>query len=433
MNKKLKFGGISFGGKKPYVRIYGRKYKLFFGRDKKEKQYGYKVEKKKKKDFFLKYFYFLFPLYDLFVFFVLNPPKAVTTATKPIVDTVSDIGESVGGFYIPSWGIILLMFLYAFTMYYMLYLVLFKGVRTWHGTEHKVISAAEEDNLKNAKKYNPIHERCGGTLLPTMLFGYFVFIAFFFLTGIPYGEMTFITLLLFLNIKYFHKYDKFGIWFGKKFQKYISISEPTDWQLKLGVKGMNELVKAEKGQKFNVSDIVYLEKDLNLKKKKRLRSYIPSAIILFLTAMIIFSIVSIPPLATMNYVTDKNLSFSGLPGETKTDYVVIQINTTEKTLPIDKIKIWGLFDPIENVTLNSTIYNNISLYISTDNNTFFINETDYYETPKYWYITKENYSFIPIDKITILNLTFSFKLPEGEYNESRIFNYTPIIRFTSYI
>ena len=434
MTKKLKFGGISFGGKKPYVRIFGRTHKMAFGRDKKEKKYGFKVEKKTRKDFFLRYFYLLFVLYDVFFYFVFNPPKFISDATEPIASKFVQMSNSLGGLYVPSWVAVLILFVYVFSFYYVLYLLIFRGVRTWHGTEHKVISAAENEDLDNAKKYNPIHERCGGTLLPTIFFAYITFLIFYTYTGIPYGVATFTAILIFLNVKFFHKYDKIGIWFGKKFQKYVSISEPLDWQLELGSKAMKELVKAEKGEKYIDKAVVFLEKDLKVRNVVTKRQLLPALFILFTFLIIFTSIAFAPKLASTNFITEKYVTFSGLPGDIKTDYVLIQINTTEDTLPVDRIRLWGLFEPRENVTYDDTLYDNLSLSLSVNNGTrFFINETEHEETPKYWLITDFNYSFMPIKEKTVLNLTFSFLLPNGDYNESYLFNYTPIIRFTSYV
>jgi len=430
---KLKFGGMSFGGKKPIVRIYGKTHKLTFGKYKKKIGYGFEVRKKKKLDFFLKYFYLLFPLYDLLIYFVVDPPEVVSNAVAPVTDTVVNVAIDLGGLYIPSWCYILFMFLYAFVMYYGLYLILFKGVRTWHGTEHKVISAAENNDLENVKKYNPIHERCGGTILPTIAAGYILFMIFFAYTGIPYGQMTLITILIFLNIKFFHKYDKFGIWFGKKFQKYVSIKEPEDWQLKLGTKGMKELVKAEQNKKFKAEEIVF-DNTIATKNKATIKTYIPGLIIIFISLMIIIGMYTALPLPEADYITDKYIHFYGLPGETKTDYLLLQSNVSDETLNVDMLKVWGLFNPIENQTFNETIYEGLSLYISlNDEPKVLINNTDCPEKIKYWKITKDNHSFLPIKKQTIVNMTFEFVLPDGNYNETCLFNYTPIIRFTSFV
>jgi hypothetical protein len=105
-------------------------------------------------------------------------------------------------------------------------------------------------------------------------------------TGIPFGEFTIVTILLFLNVKFFHKYDKFGIWFGKKFQKYFSISEPSDWQLKIGQKAMNNLLKAEKEEKYETEGKVF---DISIGRTDKLtkKGYIFPSILLLIIIIII--------------------------------------------------------------------------------------------------------------------------------------------------
>jgi len=430
---KLRFGGMSFGGKYPHVTIFGKTHKLRFGRSKKEKAYGFTVKKKNKIDFFLKYFYFLFPLYDLFVYFVLNPPKQVTETVKPVSDVIIKHSPKIEGLYIPSWIYILILILYTFALYYGMYLMMFKGVRKWHGTEHKVISAAENNDLKNVKSYNPIHERCGGTILPTFIFGYILFLIFYAITGIPYGEMTLVTILVFLNIKFFHKYDKFGIWFGKKFQKYVSISEPDDWQLKLGTEGMKELVRAEQNKEFKEENKIFDDTEVKIIQKKTLKRYIPVTIEVCLAIIIVTGTLFAPPVPESDYITDKYVNFNGLPGETKTDYILTQVNATSETLEVGRIKVWGIFF-VENQTFNETIYDKLNLYVSINNKTnIYINETEHPEKPKYWEMNIKDYTFLPLKEISRVNFTFVFKLPEGNYNETVLFNYTPVIRFTSFV
>jgi len=292
IKKKLRFGGISFGGNYPHVIIFGKKYKTVFGRDRKNNDYRFEVKKKTRWDFFLKYFYFLFPLIDVLQYVTYNPPQSVSHAVKPAVEKTAEVSESMGGFYISAIGVLLVTLLYMLTFFYLYYYLIFRGVRTWHGTEHKVISAAEENDIENAKKYNPIHERCGGTLLPTIFLGYFIYIFIYAYTGFPFGEFTIVTILLFLNVKFFHKYDKFGIWFGKKFQKYFSISEPSDWQLKIGQKAMGNLLKAEKEEQYETEGKVF---DMSIGRTGKLtkKGYIFPSILLVILIMVILDMMVI--------------------------------------------------------------------------------------------------------------------------------------------
>jgi hypothetical protein len=124
-----------------------------------------------------------------------------------------------------------------------------------------------------------------------------------------------------------------------------------------------------------------------------------------------------------------------LPNETKADYVLVQVNATGKTLQVDRIRIWGIFGQINSsVEFNETIYKGLSLYVSKNNGTsMFINDTKTDPIINYWEITAKNCSLMPIDEQTLLNFTFVFDLPPGCYNESVLFNYTPVMRFTSFV
>jgi len=102
--------------------------------------------------------------------------------------------------------------------------------------------------------------------------------------------MTVITILLFLNIKFFHKYDKFGIWFGKKFQKYFSIKEPEAWQLTLGKEAMDNLVKAEKGEKYIEKKSLF-EPEINKQLKFTKKSMILPIIFLIIVFIIAIDVV----------------------------------------------------------------------------------------------------------------------------------------------
>ena len=258
MEKKLKFGGVSFGGKYPKVTIYGKTHKAIFGRNRLCRKssllsYGFKISEKTKTNYFLRYFYFFYPIIDVTKYFAMNPPKIITDIVNSVADKVTST------ITIPSWfyNVVLICIVFLWIMlYYLLYRLVFKGVRTWHGAEHKVISAAENYDLDNVKKYSPIHERCGGTLLPTIFLGYIIWVILFLKTGLMYGEFTIITILIFLNIKFFHKYDKIGIWVGKKIQKYFTVKEPDDWQIRLGTSAMKNLVKAEMGEDYTPQKIV---------------------------------------------------------------------------------------------------------------------------------------------------------------------------------
>ena len=259
MTKKLKFSGISFGGRNPNVTIYGKTHKVVFGRIRRgenEGQFGYEVYKNKGSWSSLKKLCVLFPMMDVIVFLTITFADSVA---QFFIDLFTPVGEAIGpslptmpiSAELLSWLIMGGLVCLYFSLYLLLYLLVFKGVRKWHGTEHKVIIAAENNDIENAKKYDPIAERCGGTLLPTILLGYFVWVLIYNYTEIFFGQMTITTFFIFMNVKYFHKYDKIGIYVGKLVQKYLTIKEPDDWQLHLGKTAMKSLIQAEINQKCN--------------------------------------------------------------------------------------------------------------------------------------------------------------------------------------
>lgn len=237
----MRFSGVSFGGIFQRVHVHGKDYKATFGKVWRKKEYDFSVKKMKIDDKIFSRFYFFFPLIDVaaFLFYLFfNFLGGIIDSSGIKVPTVSPVAIQVG-------VIVFIIFEYLF-----LYLILIRGVRKWHGTEHKVISALENNDIDNAKSYSAIHERCGGTLIPTIIFAYILWYFFALYTGIVFGNFTFITLFIVVNVKVFHKYDKFGIWFGKLFQKYFSVKEPDDWQLDIGKVAVRNLLLAEQGKDY---------------------------------------------------------------------------------------------------------------------------------------------------------------------------------------
>jgi len=242
--EKKRYSGISLGGIIKRVMIKGDKYTLVYGYDRKEDKYGYGIEKNPRFDF-LRRIYFIFPFFDL--------GSLVGFLMIPWIMSLLSAGEGGG---IPTeplippfvWEILLyglIIFLYG-----SLYFLIMRGVKTWHGSEHKIISAMENNDLENANTYDPIHERCGGTLLPTMFVSIFIWMIIAYHTGILIGQYTFLSFCIYLNIKVFHKYDKVGIWVGKWIQRHFTIAEPETWKMELGKKGAREFLKAENGENF---------------------------------------------------------------------------------------------------------------------------------------------------------------------------------------
>jgi len=261
------------GGIVQSVNLFGKKYKARFGRSPENKnEYGFTVEEKKLSDLIAQRFFYLFPLVDLLIvilyyadFSFIFDKVAKRLPSVPI-PSVSLPFETV--LLIANIVCISLLITYFLGLYF----IMLRGVRKWHGCEHKVISAAENNDIDNAKKYSPIHERCGGTLMPTIFVGYAIWGIVVWQTGFAFGFLTFVTVLIYFNVKYFHKYDKVGIWFGKWLQRHATVSEPDDWQLELGKVAMKNLYLAETGKEYVKTKVVLKEGEMDEQKSGRVVS-----------------------------------------------------------------------------------------------------------------------------------------------------------------
>ena len=229
----MSFGGFFGGG----LTVSSQKFKLNIYKDRKTKQYTYNVKRKRIPTTF-PVFFFIFPLLDLILYVAQYRPDIIITAG-------SKINIGLPSFYIPIWIFNILMYSLLIGLFIFLYYFSFKGVATWHGCEHKIIEAAEKNDVDNAILYSPISDRCGGTYMFSIYgsMAVYWFVAFkFFNVFVPVGFMTFSVLIVFLESRLFHKYNFVGIWLGRKLQKYVTIKEPETWKIQLGIKGMNELI-----------------------------------------------------------------------------------------------------------------------------------------------------------------------------------------------
>lgn len=123
------------------------------------------------------------------------------------------------------------------------YIVAFRRFRKWHGCEHKVIAAAENNDLGGAGKYSRVNDRCGATFILTIMAVYLLWIAFL---GTPFGVFSVVYLVILAESKYFHKYNAFGILVGRKIQERATTAEPPEHMLKAGENGMEALIELEK-------------------------------------------------------------------------------------------------------------------------------------------------------------------------------------------
>jgi len=265
--KPIKLSGISTGGRSGGCFIYGKKHYLIIGKESKTSNYGYAVKELKPASMFAKYFLFIFFVFlDVIIYIADNPPAFVVAIAKWIEGIGKSIGEAVSPVIpqVETSPTFALVFSVIFMTGAVLFLYLFwlKGLARFHGTEHRAIAAAENEDIQNYEKYSVVNDRCGGTFILSIYAYLFIAIYFIvFILGLPgYGVYTLTMVLMFLEAKYFHHYNVLGIIFGRVLQRKLTTKEPFEWQNEIGKKGIAELMKAEKGE-------TYLEKEVLFDKK----------------------------------------------------------------------------------------------------------------------------------------------------------------------
>ena len=113
--------------------------------------------------------------------------------------------------------------------------------RLWHGCEHMIIAAAENNNVGEARKYSRINDRCGATFMLTIFITYALWVNFI---G-PFGVFSMTFLVMMTESRIFHKYNVPGIYIGRVIQEYATTAEPPDVMLNMGENAMGELIMKE--------------------------------------------------------------------------------------------------------------------------------------------------------------------------------------------
>jgi hypothetical protein len=265
--RKFKFGGMSFGGKYGGCRIFGNKYFLTIGREKKTMNFGYAVEKLRPRNMIMKFFFiFFFFMIDGIVWIADHPPRVLIMFFDWIESAADNIGNAVSPVLpnvqtSPTFDLVasIVFFTICCAIFYM---ASFRGVRRWHGLEHKSIAAAEQDDIANYEKYGVVNDRCGGTFLLSIYAYLLISICFVvFVLGVPgYGAYTMTAVMMYAEAKWFHQYNVIGIWFGRKLQKHASTREPWDWQKKIGKEAITQLLNAERGEPFREKNVLFTKK-----------------------------------------------------------------------------------------------------------------------------------------------------------------------------
>jgi uncharacterized protein YqhQ len=124
--------------------------------------------------------------------------------------------------------------------------LMFKGVKPYHGAEHKLIMAAYSDDVAHARDYSPVALRCGSTYYPSIIIvlGTWSLLLWYF--NLPsLGFFTLMALTIIVEKRYFHDKNKLGLWVGGMMQKYLLTSEPDPELMEIGITGMKELEAKE--------------------------------------------------------------------------------------------------------------------------------------------------------------------------------------------
>lgn len=181
--------------------------------------------------------YLLFPLYDLLLLFLVLHDRLVPEGGVATPEWAAGIEISVSPWAQVAFYVAVFLALYG---------LCFRGVRSIHGCEHKLVAAAEAGDLANAWSYSPVHDRCGCTYLVTILAALAAYGSVFLALGrYPIGMFSFAGLVVLAEGKYFHKYNGLGLWVGRQLQRWVMVAEPDDRMLAAGVAGMQELVQRE--------------------------------------------------------------------------------------------------------------------------------------------------------------------------------------------
>jgi uncharacterized protein YqhQ len=131
----------------------------------------------------------------------------------------------------------------------------FTAVGRYHGAEHKAVSAYEkygEVTLENAGSMSRLHPRCGTNILIYIIAASFVAP---FVDWAPFAVIQFI----FISEAWFILgKTRASIAIGKFMQKYLTTSEPGGKELEVAVESLNELLRAERGERGAAKEPVRL-------------------------------------------------------------------------------------------------------------------------------------------------------------------------------
>jgi len=215
----VKLGGISFPSG---TKIYGGSYSVSINMDK----FGIKKSRGMP-------IYLIFPLLDVVLAAAYITREYVKAHITAVVAGNQSIQSLAPAFpFIPAILVVVEGGVIGYLFFFL------HKTRPWHGTEHKAIAAAMADDLENISNYSVINDRCGGCFLLSMYLGMFLWLA---IVQIPLGLFTVGTLILYTEARFFHQYNKPGIWLGRKIQV-LTTKEPSPEMLDMGERGVRALL-----------------------------------------------------------------------------------------------------------------------------------------------------------------------------------------------
>ena len=131
----------------------------------------------------------------------------------------------------------------------------FTSIGRYHGAEHKAVAAYEkygEVTLEGAQSMSRLHPRCGTNVL---IYIVLAALADPFIDWAPYAVLQFI---LISEAWFIFGRTRLSIAIGNFVQKYLTTSEPGRKELEVAVESLNELLRAERGEREAAKEPVLL-------------------------------------------------------------------------------------------------------------------------------------------------------------------------------
>jgi uncharacterized protein YqhQ len=125
----------------------------------------------------------------------------------------------------------------------------------YHGAEHKAVAAYEkygEVTLEGTKSMSRLHPRCGTNIL---IYIFFAALVDPLIDWAPWGVLQFI---LISEAWFVFGKTRASIAIGDFVQKYLTTSEPGRRELEVAVESLNELLRAEGGERGAAKEPILL-------------------------------------------------------------------------------------------------------------------------------------------------------------------------------